>query len=161
MGQGFLVDGVSVFGILFPALFLVAVWTVSLGAYMTLMWAFNEGTPKDWVFGATELLKSVAVMIGSLQTVISLCVVGYSILFGSLEAGPKAFGFMIQGFASTGFGIATAIFGSVSLWMFRPRPNEGGVGRGAVVVTPRALGGVSRWNRFFGGRNGRRKAFPE
>jgi hypothetical protein len=65
-----------------------------------------------------EALSTIAVLIGSLQTVTSLCIVGFSLVSGELQAGVKAFAILIQGFASTGFGISIATINRGYLYLF-------------------------------------------
>jgi len=122
---GFLIDiftkGNEVFGLLFPVLIILAFFSLSIIIYSLLCRLFPVKPGPDAKAGterAMEALSTIAVLIGSLQTVISLCIVGFSLTSGQLQAGVKAFAILIQGFASTGFGISIATMNRGYLYLF-------------------------------------------
>lgn len=121
-------NGKAIFGILFPALFLIALAVLSIISY-ELLCRFGKAKlsepAKYKVCEAIDGLCTLAVLTGSLQTIISLCIVGFSLWFGKLQVGTNAFAILIQGFASTGLGIALAMVGKVYLYFLIPeRPDN-------------------------------------
>lgn len=122
------IEGWSVFGVLFPVLFILGAAVVSMIIYEMLCQLGGATIPVDKrkrMLTTLDGLCVIATLVGSLQTVISLCIVGFSMWFGALQIGTKAFAILIQGFASTGFGITVAIIGRASLQLFHPEYFEG------------------------------------
>lgn len=112
-------DGTAVFGMLFPVLFLIALATLSFIINDLLCRTLGVARPdSEKIANAIQDLSTIATLTGSLQTIISLCIVGFSMWFGTMQVGTKAFALLVQGFASTGFGITVAIIGQVYLDMF-------------------------------------------
>jgi len=114
-------DGILIFGYLFPALFLLALSVLSIVTYELLCrigGIASSEVNKCKTASIIEGLCTLTVLLGSLQTIISLCIVGFSLCFGALQVGTKAFAILIQGFASTGFGIAVSILGKGHLQLF-------------------------------------------
>lgn len=103
-------EGTTIFGHLFFMLFLTALAVISLVIYDTLCKFWKEPVGK-WMPRIIDKLCTLAALLGSLQTIISLCIVGFSLWMGTIQVGTKAFAILIQGFSSTGFGIAVAILG--------------------------------------------------
>ena len=115
--------GWSVFGVLFPVLFALAAAVLSIIVYEALCWIGKAKIPegkRERMASTLDGLCVIATLVGSLQTIISLCIVGFSMWFGALQVGAKAFAILIQGFASTGFGITVAIVGRSYLQAFHP-----------------------------------------
>lgn len=113
----FFTEGSAIFGHLFTLLFGTALAVLSLIIFDALCRIWNE-PQEEWIPGITERLCTIAALLGSLQTIISLCIVGFSLFMGTIQVGTKAFAILIQGFASTGFGIAVAILGRSYLMLF-------------------------------------------
>jgi len=114
-------EGFAVFGVLFPALFFIALATFSIIAYEALNRMLGEPLPehtRNNLARYIDSLSTIATLTGSLQTIISLCIVGFSMWSGTMQIGTKAFALLIQGFASTGFGIAVAIIARIFLQVF-------------------------------------------
>ena len=114
-------NGQKVFGLLFPVLFALAFLSLSIIIHELLcrLFAMKLSQGSSVKTGRTiDALSTIAVLIGSLQTVTSLCIVGFSLVSGQLEAGVKAFAILIQGFASTGFGISIATLNRGYLYLF-------------------------------------------
>jgi uncharacterized SAM-binding protein YcdF (DUF218 family) len=114
-------NGHQVFGLLFPALFTLAFLSLSIIIYKLFCHVFAVKLEQDTTARTNrtmEALATIAVLIGSLQTVTSLCIVGFSLVNGELQAGVKAFAILIQGFASTGFGISIATINRGYLYLF-------------------------------------------
>ena len=114
-------DGILIFGYLFPALFFLALIVISMVTYELLCrigGITSSETGKSKTANIIEGLCTLAVLLGSLQTIISLCMVGFLLCFGKLQVGTKAFALLIQGFASTGFGITISIIGRTHLQLF-------------------------------------------
>ncbi|MBC8432373.1 hypothetical protein [Desulfobacula sp.] len=139
-------EGRAIFGVLFPALFVLALVEISIILYEFLCRVGGVGFAKEDRYrfvGAVEGVSNLATLFGSLQTIISLCLVGFSLLFGTLEVGAKAFALLIQGFASTGFGIATVIVGRSYLQLFYSEElrtdREAGIDRPSGEPPPPAL----------------------
>jgi hypothetical protein len=110
-------EGSAIFGHLFSLLFCTALAVLSLIIFDALCRIWDE--PREtWIPGITERLCTIAALLGSLQTIVSLCIVGFSLFMGTIQVGTKAFAILIQGFASTGFGIAVAILGRSYLMLF-------------------------------------------
>ena len=121
----FLIDifsnGHKVFGLLFPVLLTLAFISISIIIYELFCRLFAVRPAPgalDRTNSTMEALATIAVLIGSLQTVTSLCIVGFSLVSGELQAGVKAFAILIQGFASTGFGISIATINRGYLYLF-------------------------------------------
>jgi len=114
-------NGQKVFGLLFPVLFTLAFLSLSIIIHELLCRLFamklSQGS-RVKTGRSIDALSTIAVLIGSLQTVTSLCIVGFSLVSGQLEAGVKAFAILIQGFASTGFGISIATLNRGYLYLF-------------------------------------------
>ena len=106
-------DGRAIFGHLFPVLFLIATAVLSIIIYDFLAHIGHSEPVR--AFKVIDNLCTLAVLIGSLQTIISLCIVGFALMHGHMQVGTKAFAILIQGFASTGFGIAVSIIGRTYL----------------------------------------------
>jgi hypothetical protein len=114
-------EGLVIFGILFPVLSLIAVGVIGFATYGLLSRAWSVDLSEEesrLIPRIVDGLCTLAILTGSLQTIISLCIVGFSIWFGAMAVGSKAFAILIQGFASTGFGIAVAIIGEIYLRIF-------------------------------------------
>jgi hypothetical protein len=114
-------NGHQVFGLLFPVLFALAFISLSIiiNEFLCHLFAVRLTQDKKAKTNSTmEALATIAVLIGSLQTVTSLCIVGFSLVNGQLQAGVKAFAILIQGFASTGFGISIATINRGYLYLF-------------------------------------------
>jgi hypothetical protein len=114
-------NGQKVFGLLFPVLFTLAFISLSIIIYGFICRVFVVKHAPDAaakINCTMEALSTIAVLIGSLQTVTSLCIVGFSLVNGQLQAGVKAFAILIQGFASTGFGISIATINRGYLYLF-------------------------------------------
>ena len=109
---------------------MLALAVISLIIYELLC---KAGSVKLSVKGRQKVAQTIgglcvlAALVGSLQTIISLCIVGFSLWFGAMQVGARAFAILIQGFASTGFGISVAILGKSYLQIFHPeqRMEEG------------------------------------
>ena len=114
-------DGRAIFGHLFPVLFMVATAVLSIITYNLLARVGRielTETRELKTNRAIDGLCTLAVLIGSLQTITSLCIVGFALMYGHMQVGARAFAILIQGFASTGFGIAIAIIGRGYLQLF-------------------------------------------
>jgi hypothetical protein len=120
----FLNNGLRLFGVLFPALFLIAQTTLTLILYEVMATAFTRHQPKTGTGDCINNLCATATLTGSLQTIISLCIVGHQILLGQMQIGTTAFATLIQGFASTGFGISTALIGRTYTQYLRPKTQK-------------------------------------
>jgi hypothetical protein len=118
--MGFFKNGFALFGVLFPVLFAIGVAVISIIMYDSLCRFGGNEMPGDWVKEKLDNLSTLAVQVGALQTTISLVLVGTAIWFGAMQAGPKAFSVMVQGFSSTGLGIAISIVAMQYLEHFRP-----------------------------------------
>ncbi len=108
-------EGCDTFGILFPVLFSLAFSEVYIMVNESLhRMSGRQITSSPENIRSIEQIYTIATLTGSLQTIISLCGVGYLLWSGHINVGVEAFSMLVQGFASTGFGIATAIIGM--LW---------------------------------------------
>jgi hypothetical protein len=102
------INGRETFGILFALLFPLAVAEITIIIFDILCRLFHVPVP-SWL--TIEDLYTVATLTGSLQTLLSLCCIGYQLYSGKLSAGLSTFSYLIEGFASTAFGVTLAVIG--------------------------------------------------